>query len=143
MSVASGFKVYRIPIKPVGQLTGAWTGNTTAVTYLDKGNYVLCFNYAWQVTVGSMSICQCIITKDLPFNSGGSEICGQKQNQMGTVGGTTPNGTCLQSNFRITADNTPIFVGSFNTLAGGSVWGVPANQQYDQFMNVLTIIQIR
>lgn len=142
MSVASGLKVFRIPLKIVGQTGSQWTGNNTAVTYLNKGTYVLCYNYMFQVTVGSMSLCQSIITKGLPFNSGGKELCGQKQNQMGTVGGTTPNGTCLQSNIIITENNTPIFVGIFNTLAGGSVWGVPANAQYDQFMNVLTFIQI-
>jgi hypothetical protein len=142
MSVASGLKVLRIPIKIVGQTAGQWSGNNTPVTYLKKGTYLICYNVAFQVSVGSMSICQVILTQGLPFNSGGKELCGCKVNQLGTVAGTTPNGFCLQNTINIQNDNTPVYVGCFNTIAGGSVWGVPPNTQYDAFMNVLSIVQI-
>lgn len=144
MSVASGLKVLRIPIKPIAQTTGAFNnnGNNIPVTYLDKGAYMFCYNVAWVVSVGSMSICQSIITEGLPFNSGGKSITGCKVNQMGTVGGTTPNGFCLQNQVYIQNDNTPIYVGAFNTLAGGSLWGVPPSTQYDDFMNVLFIVAL-
>jgi hypothetical protein len=139
---SSGIPVIRIPIRPVGQTTGSWTQQNVAQTYLDKGAYIMGINIAWQITVGSMSTCQCIITQDLPFNSGGKTIMGVKSNQMGTVGATTPNGFCLQNTIYIRNDNTPIYVGTFNSIAGGSTWGVPASAQYDDFVNVLWIAKL-
>jgi hypothetical protein len=144
MSSAAGLQIYRIPIQPVGQTVAQWSGSTTPITYLDIGTYYLTYNSAVVSSDSSMSNMYGIITKDALFAQPGWDvICASaKLSALGTVLGTTPLGFSISNTFVIDTDNTPIYLDLSITKSGGSTWGIPAGNTYNNNMNYIVIVKL-
>lgn len=146
MSISSGLQIIRIPIKPILQTTSLWTGSSPTsppIAILDKGNYNITYACALQPSVGTLTNCFGIISKNAVFGQPGYvELCASaKTGGLGTLSGTTPNGFCIQNNVYIDTDNTPIYLYLAVTIGGGSIWGIPLATQYDTHMNYITFIK--
>lgn len=146
MSVASGLDVIQIPIKPSNQTTSLWTGSSptsSPITYLNKGTYNITYNCMIQASVGTLTNCFGIITKNALFAQPNYvELTASCKTGGLGAGGVGPLGFSIQNNIVITQDNTPIYLYLAVTISGGSTWGVPLGvTQYNSHMNYVCIVE--
>jgi hypothetical protein len=145
MSVASGYRLIKVPIKPSGQTTGQWTGSNVnnPITYLDRGVYNITYNCVIQPSVGTLTSVLGIITENALYPQAGYNelVSSARTGTQGTGGGVTPISFSIQNNIVIQNDNTPIFLYMIVALGGGTTWGVPLGQpQYNDYMNYICIV---
>ena len=139
MSVASGLHIQRISILPLNQLTGDWTGNTTPITYLNKGSYSFMYNYGFLANTGSITSTLAIITLYQPYLTAGyKEVVSSPE--TGIMGGAVFIQS-IMNNVYIPIDNTPVYLNIINTITAGTNWSIQLNnQKYTKFFNRVVII---
>ncbi len=140
MSVATGLEVQRIPIIPLNQTTGDWTGNGVPITYLNKGVYSIMYNYGFNANAGSITSTFAMITSNQPYLT-----AGYKTLVSSPYTGLMGSAVFIQSmmnNVVIDTDNTPIYLTITNTITAGTNWSIQINnQKYTQFFNRVVIIK--
>ena len=141
MSVSSGLNVKRLPIIPLNQITPNWTGNNTPITYLNKGIYLIMYNFGFQPTVGAITSTFVSITKNQPYGVAGyQELLSSPE--TGQMGGAVMIQSIMNS-VVIDADNTPIYLNITNTITAGTNWAIQINnQKYTKFFNRVVLIQM-
>ena len=141
MSAGSGIPIISCLIRPTNQTGNNWVGNTTPVTYLDKGSYSILYNYGFVATVGSITSVLSVITIDGPLGTPSAQEIASNS-PTGPMGG----GVFIQSiqnNIYIEQDNTPIYLGIIVSFTAGTIWGwQQANTKYAKYYNRINILAL-
>jgi hypothetical protein len=142
MSSASGINVLPIKIFPSNQSTTSWTGNSTPVTFLDKGSYSIIYNYGITASSGpALTSTRAIITRNAPYGSPGAQIVVANSDTGGLGGGVSIQS--MMNNIYIDVDNTPIYLNLTVEMGVGTIWGIQiANTKYIKYSNRINIIQV-
>jgi len=116
MSVKSGLQIIKVPVLANTNLSGLWIGNTTPITYLDVGTYLLTWNVACYPTLATdlITTSQFSITANQPYLSAGYSVVAITTilNSLGMIaqaGGYNELSWELMNVYTITANNTPIY----------------------------------
>lgn len=141
MATRNGFSTIRILLNaiPNTQVSGAWSGNNTPITILDKGVYFVNFNVAYACGgTGPITNSQTAICLNNSFTNNGSIIASTPiTGQMGMSGANSMKQT-LSNTFYVTQDNTPIYIYLSCTLTGP--WGTVNIQ--DANLNIVSFTKL-
>jgi hypothetical protein len=133
-------------IFPSGQITSAWTGNSTIVGYINAGSYIISYNPALRSTSGSgITSTQFIVTINAAYGSAGYKeiLATPKSGPMGCGPTQIFNGS-FQNEVQILADNTPVYVNMQLSILSLTTWGVPTQTaQYRSYCNRLIFIPVQ
>jgi hypothetical protein len=143
MSIAGGFPTIRVLLNNIAitQPSGVWSGNTTPVTYLNRGTYICNFNVSYIVSgTGPITNTQTQVSLyDTPGGATSQVICSSPQTGQMGLAGTNAMRQTISNTFQVTADQVPVYV-YLNCVLTGATWGTVYPSELN--LSILTFTQI-
>ncbi len=143
MSVRTGFPIQRMKIGGTAtNPTGAYVGNNTIVTYINKGTYIVNINIGiLPIFSSTITNAQFAVTINYPYGNGLETI-------LCAVNPTGQQGLTANSEVRMTGSNiykcnqdrTPIYV--YITCDSATGWSMGSQQFDQQLLNYLSFTKI-
>jgi len=147
MSLVSGFQSIKIPFILTGtQPNGAWVGNNTPYTTINRGTYIISLNPRALPFLGggdTINAYQMALSINAPFNSIGSINLAASPSWGANIGLLAGNSCAcnLACNVNITDDNTNLYVYINITTVNAGGWVM--NSTLDNpFLNDIQITRI-